>query len=212
MATAPSLAALSTAVISGSVSGELASTSRILQSGQVAETASRSSAISKPQPKSPAGNGLAAPFWLTFLKQPLAVVQAGSPRTLRNLARSASALGLSIASTIATVRPPECSPDSLYADWMSAGARPTGVDTSSGPEPRGDLIALPRQCTFAVVLAHPKFISPPLNSLGLASAAGAVIRETGTTTPTASTKAARDRISFLPRVGDMAPPQVGDCD
>ena len=55
-----------------------ASTSRILQPGQVALTASRSSVISVPQPVSPAG-GVDPPVWFTFRKQPLAVVQADRP-------------------------------------------------------------------------------------------------------------------------------------
>ena len=45
------------------------------------------------------------PVWFTFLKQPLAVVQAGSPYWLLNVARSASAVGSSYASTIAIVLP-----------------------------------------------------------------------------------------------------------
>src|SRR3954463_9499355 len=99
MATTPGvLAAVSTAVISGSVSGELASTNRMWQSGQVADKAARSRLISSAQPKSPAGSGLAAPFWLTFLKQPLAVVHGDRPRLLRKTARSASAVGASMAS------------------------------------------------------------------------------------------------------------------
>ena len=42
-----------------------------------------SSISSAAQPVFSAGSGLVAPFWLTFLKQPLAVVQAGSPKLLR---------------------------------------------------------------------------------------------------------------------------------
>jgi len=49
------------------------------QFGQAAETMSTSSEISSAQPTSAAGSGEAAPFWLTFRKHPLAVVQAGSP-------------------------------------------------------------------------------------------------------------------------------------
>ena len=56
-----------------------ASTSRMWHSGQIADTMSTSRLISPAQPASDAGSGLAAPFWLTFLKQPLAVVQAGRP-------------------------------------------------------------------------------------------------------------------------------------
>ena len=39
--------------------------------------------ISDDQPAFAAGSGLVAPFWLIFLKQPLPVVQAGSPKLLR---------------------------------------------------------------------------------------------------------------------------------
>src|SRR5262245_32933683 len=95
---------------------ELASTSRMWQSGQAADTMSRSRLISSAQPLSPAGNGDVPPFWLIFLKQPFAVVQAGRPKWLRYAPRSAAALGSSIASTIATVRPLACLPDTLYAD------------------------------------------------------------------------------------------------
>jgi hypothetical protein len=42
---------------------------------------------------------------LTFLKHPLAVVQAGSPYCELNTSRSASAVGSSYASTIAIVLP-----------------------------------------------------------------------------------------------------------
>jgi len=57
----------------------LASTSVMLQLGQMALTMARSSAISTDQSGSAAGSGLVAPFWFTFLKQPLAVVHGGSP-------------------------------------------------------------------------------------------------------------------------------------
>ncbi len=63
--------------------GDLASTSRMWQPGQIAETMSRSSEISPAQPASAEGSGAAWPFWLTFRKQPLAVVQAGSPNVER---------------------------------------------------------------------------------------------------------------------------------
>jgi hypothetical protein len=58
---------------------ELASTSRMWQVGQMAETMSTSSEISPAQPVLVGGSGLVAPFWFTFEKQPLAVVHGGSP-------------------------------------------------------------------------------------------------------------------------------------
>src|SRR5689334_7856786 len=96
------------------------------QLGQTAETMSRSSEISPAHPASGLGSGLVAPFWLTFLKQPFAVVHAGRPNCLRYAARSASAFGSSCASTIATVAP--LPPDgSLYALLRSAGPSPAGL-------------------------------------------------------------------------------------
>src|SRR5512146_3165294 len=98
----------------------------MLQLGQTADTMSTSSAISPAQPASATGSGLAAPFWLTFLKQPLAVVQAGRPNCDRYAPRSDSAFGLSYASTmaIAAPLPPE---GSLYALSRSVGLRPDGA-------------------------------------------------------------------------------------
>jgi hypothetical protein len=61
---------------------ELASTRRILHSGQIAETMSRSSAISPAQPVS-LGGRVEPPVWFTWVKQPLALVHAGSPYWLR---------------------------------------------------------------------------------------------------------------------------------
>ena len=60
----------------------LASTNRMWQFGQVAETMSRSSEISCDQLAFAAG-GVVPPVWFTFLKQPFAVVQAGKPNWLR---------------------------------------------------------------------------------------------------------------------------------
>ena len=57
----------------------LASTSRILQFGQMALTMSRSSEISSLQLTLAPGSGDAAPDWLTFVKHPDPEVQAGSP-------------------------------------------------------------------------------------------------------------------------------------
>jgi hypothetical protein len=48
------------------------------QLGQMALTMSRSSEISWDHPPLAAGYAV-PPLWLTFLKQPLAVVQGGSP-------------------------------------------------------------------------------------------------------------------------------------
>src|SRR5262245_7636688 len=71
---APIVTARSSAAYRLASLAELASTSRMLQFGQIAETMSMSSEISPAQPASLAGNGLVAPFWLTWRKQPLAVV------------------------------------------------------------------------------------------------------------------------------------------
>src|SRR5262249_27998221 len=60
-----------------------ASTSRMPQLGQVADTIWISSAISPAQPASGAGSGLGWPFWLTLRKQPFAVVHAGRPNCAR---------------------------------------------------------------------------------------------------------------------------------
>lgn len=66
------------------IDGESASTRRILQLGQAALTMSRSSAISWPQPQpASAAGGVVLPRWFTLRKQPLAVVQAGSPNCER---------------------------------------------------------------------------------------------------------------------------------
>src|SRR6185295_16856131 len=94
--------------------------------GQAALTMSRSSAISSAQPVFPRGY-LVPPFWSTFLKQPLAVVHGGRPNWARYTARSLSALGLSYASTMATVMPEPAAVLRLYAAWRSAGPKPEGV-------------------------------------------------------------------------------------
>src|SRR5438034_8639359 len=104
-----------------------ASTSRMWQFGQIAETICTSSEISAAHPASGVGSGLASPAWLTLLKQPLAVVHGGRPNWARYTARSASALGLSNASTIATVWPlPPAADGSAYADCRSPGPYPAG--------------------------------------------------------------------------------------
>src|SRR5438105_6134260 len=88
---------------------------------------SRSSEISPDHPESAAGSGLAAPFWLTFLKQPFAVVHAVRPYWLRYVARSSSARGSSYASTMATGAPVPPAVFSLYAERRSAGPYPAGT-------------------------------------------------------------------------------------
>ena len=80
---APSVTARLTAVPRLAVVGVVASTSRMWQFGQTAETMSRSSEISPAQPVLAAGSEVVEPVWLTFLKQPLAVVQAGRPYCVR---------------------------------------------------------------------------------------------------------------------------------
>src|SRR3954464_11373695 len=79
---APSFSAVLTAA-SRSLLGESASIRVMPQFGQTAETMSRSSEISPDQDDDGAGNGLGSPFWLSFWKQPLSVVQAGSPNCWR---------------------------------------------------------------------------------------------------------------------------------
>ncbi|SFY51810.1 hypothetical protein STEPF1_05076 [Streptomyces sp. F-1] len=76
---APSFTASLTAVPRLAIDAVLASTSRILQFGQVALTMSRSSEISPAQPLSAVGSEVVEPVWPTLVKQPLAVVQAGRP-------------------------------------------------------------------------------------------------------------------------------------
>ena len=85
----------------------LASTRRILQFGQIAETMSRSRLISSAQPLSGVGisAGLVWPFWFILVKQSLAVVHGLMWKCVRYTFRSASAFGSSCASMIAIVRP-----------------------------------------------------------------------------------------------------------
>src|SRR5690349_18505555 len=80
-----------------------ASTNRILAPGASACAHCTSRSISIAQPASAAGSGEVCPVWFTFLKQPFAVVHCASPNCVENLARSASALGASYASTSAIV-------------------------------------------------------------------------------------------------------------
>ena len=67
------------------------------------------------------------PFWLSLRKQPFWVVHAGRPYALRYTARSASAVGSSLASTIATVLPAPPVVGNRYADTRSVRARPFGA-------------------------------------------------------------------------------------
>src|SRR5262249_2456539 len=127
MTVAPIVAARFTAAPRSVMFAEFASTRRILQFGQAAEAMSRSSAISPAQPLSAVGSGLAAPFWFTFLKQPLAVVQAGRPYWARDTPRSFSAFGSACASRIATVFPEPPDVGMAYAETRSGGPKPLGV-------------------------------------------------------------------------------------
>src|SRR5258707_4986227 len=102
---APIVAARFTAVPRLANEFDVASTSRMWQFGQIADAMSRSREISRPQPEFVAGSGEVAPLWLTFLKQPLAVVQGARPKVERYTPRSASAFGSSYASTMAMVWP-----------------------------------------------------------------------------------------------------------
>jgi len=61
---------------------DVAWTTRILQSGQAADTASTSRACSMSHPES-VGGLLLPPFWSIRLKQPLLVVHAGRPKLER---------------------------------------------------------------------------------------------------------------------------------
>jgi hypothetical protein len=83
---------------------EVASTSRMWQLGQIAETMSTSSEISSAQPTSD-GGGAVPPFLFTLRKQRLAVVHAAMPNRARYWFRSDSALGSSNASTMPMVCP-----------------------------------------------------------------------------------------------------------
>src|SRR5690242_18930718 len=105
---------------------ELASTSRMWQPEQIAETMSRTSEISSAQPTLLRG-GLVVPFRFTLRKQPLALMHEGRPNWLRYTARSDSAFGSSEASTIAMVSVAEPVAVRLYAEWRPAGPQPAGV-------------------------------------------------------------------------------------
>src|SRR5215475_648239 len=120
MAFAPRAAARFSAVPRFAKELVFASTSRMWQPGQMAETMSRSSEISSAQPGSTRGY-LFLPFWSTLRKQPLAVVQAGRPNCDRYTPRSASAVGSSNASTIATVWLADPDAVRLYAERRLLG-------------------------------------------------------------------------------------------
>src|SRR5438477_97540 len=118
--------------VAGSRSVELElllSTSTMWHSGHTADTMSRSRAISTLQSSSGLnfGRGVVLPFWLSLRKQPFWVVHAGRPYALRYTARSASAVGSSLASTIATVLPAPPVVGNRYADTRSVRARPFGA-------------------------------------------------------------------------------------
>src|SRR5437868_15472450 len=97
MALAPRAAASFTAVPRSLKLVEVASTRRMLQPGQIAETMSRSREISWAQPLSALGY-VVPPVWSTLRKQPVPDefdVQAGNPKVERYVARSLSAVGSS---------------------------------------------------------------------------------------------------------------------
>ena len=73
--------AVSTAVPSWLGALPSASTSRMLQFGQIADTMSRSDDSSVAHPASGGGSGLVCPFWFTFVKHPLP--HAGRPHAER---------------------------------------------------------------------------------------------------------------------------------
>jgi hypothetical protein len=73
---------------------ELASTSRIFAPGAMACAHWTSRLISSAQPALVRGY-VEPPLWLTLVKQPFDVVQAGSPKVLLKRFRSASAVGSS---------------------------------------------------------------------------------------------------------------------
>ena len=72
---APFAAAVCIAVSMSSEFEEFASTSRMWQLGQIADTVSRSSEISWSQPALTVEGGVEPPFSLSLRKQPLLVVQ-----------------------------------------------------------------------------------------------------------------------------------------
>src|SRR5580692_3895116 len=83
---------------------ELASTTRMWQCGQFAETMSTSSDCSASQPSFTPGSGDGCPDWFTTRMQPFFLPQAGSPNCLRYTARSLTILG-SPPNSITATRP-----------------------------------------------------------------------------------------------------------
>jgi hypothetical protein len=83
MTVAPRAAASFTPAPRSDMSALLTSTRMILQLGQAALAMSRSSEISVAHPLSAVGYEPCTPLWLTFLKQPFAVVHAGRPYCAR---------------------------------------------------------------------------------------------------------------------------------
>jgi hypothetical protein len=83
--------AVASALLMLATPGLFASTSRILQFGQMAETMSRSRDASSAHAEALAGSGPDFPFWLTIFRQPVEVLHAGSPNHFRYTARSPAA-------------------------------------------------------------------------------------------------------------------------
>src|SRR5437763_812944 len=82
MTAAPSLAAVSCAIMRPSSMSLLVKTRTILQSGHAADAMSRSSAVSPVQSSlagAAGGIGVVLPSWLTMVRQPDATVHAGRP-------------------------------------------------------------------------------------------------------------------------------------
>ena len=78
---APSRAAVFSAVARLATPSFLASTTRILQCGQTADTIETSSMVSTSHPEgtADAGSGPALPFWLTTRRHPVDSLHAPSP-------------------------------------------------------------------------------------------------------------------------------------
>src|SRR5258707_15383179 len=94
MAAAPRRAAVSSAAARLANDAVLASTTRILQGGQAADTMATSRVSSTPHPAGSGwGSGDGLPCWLTIRRQPGAVVQASSPDWVRSTARALARCG-----------------------------------------------------------------------------------------------------------------------
>src|SRR5277367_6067299 len=109
MATAPSFTASFTAAPRLAMLALVASTARMWQFGQVADTMSMSSDSSVPQPELLLflGSEVVEPVWLTTVTQPASVLvlHAAWPKSDRDVARLEAASGSLNASTTATVWP-----------------------------------------------------------------------------------------------------------